>query len=273
MKNLHIIMPMAGEGKRFKEKGYDIPKPLLKPQGTAELFFYALNSIFQFNDLPFTDISIYDVPIKMTFIVRNEFVEIYGIDKIIHSIYPFANIVTIEKTTRGALETVLLAEQYIDKEKDAVLVMDCDFCFYCPNYLNQIKWELETVDAMPLLMSFYSKFPGYSFAEVETNGNYKYAINVVEKNPVSSYALAGCYFLGSADRFLKCAKKVIKDWENNSIQSKEIYLSLVYNYLIKDIGYKDCVKLIDMNLHDDKLISCNIPEDFEHFGKKNIWDS
>ena len=28
--NIHIIMPMAGEGNRFKEKGYDIPKPLIK---------------------------------------------------------------------------------------------------------------------------------------------------------------------------------------------------------------------------------------------------
>ena len=39
--NIHIIMPMAGEGNRFKEKGYNIPKPLIKLNG-KEFYRHAL---------------------------------------------------------------------------------------------------------------------------------------------------------------------------------------------------------------------------------------
>ena len=274
MKNLHIIMPMAGEGRRFKDAGYDIPKPLLKPNDGQELFFCALNSLFAIDDLPFSSTDVYDAPVKMTFIVRTEFISDYHIDNIIKSVYPTANVIGIDKTTRGALETVMLAEPFIDKENDAVLVMDCDFCFHCESYIRRISHELLTEDPHPLLMSFYSKFPGYSYAETENNGGIYYAVNVVEKHPISTHAIAGCYFLGSANRFLKCAKKVIKDWENGKIDSKEIYLSLVYNYLLKDLKYRDSIELIDMNLHKDHLWSFNTPQDFENRDiDKNIWDN
>ena len=31
--SIKLIMPMAGEGSRFKEKGYDVPKPLVPVKG------------------------------------------------------------------------------------------------------------------------------------------------------------------------------------------------------------------------------------------------
>ena len=31
--SIKLIMPMAGEGNRFKEKGYDVPKPLVPVKG------------------------------------------------------------------------------------------------------------------------------------------------------------------------------------------------------------------------------------------------
>ena len=31
--SIKLIMPMAGEGNRFKEKGYDTPKPLVPVKG------------------------------------------------------------------------------------------------------------------------------------------------------------------------------------------------------------------------------------------------
>ena len=43
MKTLHIIIPMAGEGNRFKEAGYNIPKPLIKFEG-KELYRHSLES-------------------------------------------------------------------------------------------------------------------------------------------------------------------------------------------------------------------------------------
>ena len=270
MKKLHIIMPMAGEGKRFKDKGYDVPKPLIKLDG-VELYRHAINSLFTVDDLPFDNSDFYKVEVNYTFIVRKEFIDDYHIDEDIHKYYPNANVISVEKTTRGALETVMLARPYIDEQIEALLVMDCDFEFYCPKYLHSIKEELHNNDSYPMLMTFYSTRPIYSFVEPASDCRTR-GIRVVEKEAISSYAIAGCYFLGNAERFFKCADKVVKDFDKGKLKSKELYISLVYNYLMDNIGFP--IRIVDMNFHTDKLWSYNVPEDLEKFNKeKSIWDA
>lgn len=269
MKKLHIIMPMAGEGKRFKDKGYDVPKPLIKLDG-VELYRHAINSLFTVDDLPFDNSDFYKVEVNYTFIVRQEFIDDYHIDEEIHKYYPKANVIAVEKTTRGALETVMLARPYIDEQVEAILTMDCDFEFFCPKYLNKIKDELHNNDAYPLLMTFYSTRPIYSYVETDPLINSE-GRRVAEKEVISSYAIAGCYFLGNAERFFKCAEQMIKDYDKGKLNAKELYISLVYNYLIKKTNYT--VNIVDMNFHKDKLWSYNVPEDLENFNKeKSIWD-
>ena len=82
---VHIIMPMAGAGSRFKEQGYDVPKPLIK-LNDVELYRHALNSIDKNEQL-----NGYDF--KYTFIVRKEFYDI--VSKQILKLYPHANILYI----------------------------------------------------------------------------------------------------------------------------------------------------------------------------------
>ena len=44
MRNLHIIMPMAGEGSRFRNAGWTTPKPLIELNGKP-LFVRAIESV------------------------------------------------------------------------------------------------------------------------------------------------------------------------------------------------------------------------------------
>ena len=44
MRSLHIIMPMAGEGSRFLQEGWTIPKPLIELNGVP-LFLRAISSV------------------------------------------------------------------------------------------------------------------------------------------------------------------------------------------------------------------------------------
>ena len=99
MRPLHIIMPMAGEGSRFLKEGWMVPKPLIQLHGDP-LFIRAINSL---------DIS--DIEMKYSFIVRQEHIDKYDIDKMIRDYLPVANVYSVLKTTRGAVETCLLAEQ------------------------------------------------------------------------------------------------------------------------------------------------------------------
>ena len=43
MKTLHIIMPMAGEGSRFKEAGYNIPKDIYIHEVEDKLGIFYIN--------------------------------------------------------------------------------------------------------------------------------------------------------------------------------------------------------------------------------------
>lgn len=265
MKNLHIIMPMAGEGSRFKEAGYIVPKPLIKVDD-KELYRRALDSVEAYID--------WGVTIKHTFIVRREFIQNYNIDIQIRQVYNDANIVIVDKTTRGALETALLAEPYIDQERDNIMIMDCDIEFYCNQYnaelFNQYCWKEESSE--PILLSFYSHDTRYSYAECKSGGDF-WAIRTAEKNPISTHALTGCYYFGDADEFVKLGHMLIDDFTNGKVDSKEIYVSLLYNYYFKD-GY-NIIRLVDFNQHIDKLLSYGTPEEMEFsLNNKfnNIWD-
>ena len=104
-------MPMAGEGSRFLKEGWTTPKPLIELHGVP-LFKRAIGSV-----------AVEGAPMKYSFIVRREHIEKYHIDDQIRTILPNANVFFVEKTTRGAVETCLMAESAID-DADGIVVMD-----------------------------------------------------------------------------------------------------------------------------------------------------
>lgn len=247
--NIHIIMPMAGEGNRFKEKGYDIPKPLIK-LNDKEFYRHALDS---FNNLKLYGGDL--INIKYSFIVRQEFIDDYNIDKEIHSVYPEANIIGVKKTTRGALETIMLAKDFIEDD-DYVVSMDCDIEFNCQTFLRSMLM------GKPQILSFYSKDPKYSYAKV--NGGL--VTETAEKKCISTHAIAGCYCFGYGKQFKECATELINEFTEGKISYKEIYVSLIFNKLPKAL-------LIDCDMHKDKIWSYGTPEDFENYDiNRCIWD-
>ena len=264
MRTLHIIMPMAGEGSRFKEAGYNIPKPLIKFQD-KELYRHALDS------LDFSELNQYsnhiNIYIKYTFIVRKEFITNYNIDKEIRKYYNNANILTVDKTTRGALETLMIAKDYIDDE-DYVISIDCDIKFICNSYIKEIYQRLLYDSFIPMVLSFYSKNPIYSYINPI---NTRYGNYLEEKNPISTYALGGCYCLGTGKNLKLASEQYVNDLESGIIKSKELYLSGVYNYIMNII--KANTEIVDMNMHFDHYWSFGTPYDLEHYNyDRNIWD-
>ena len=218
MRPLHIIMPMAGEGSRFLKEGWTTPKPLIVLHGMP-LFMRAIGSVF-----------IEGVSMKYSFIVRQDHIDRFHIDEQIRAIIPEANIFSVTKTTRGAVETCLMAESAIDEE-DAVMVMDCDLEFRSKVFMKGITEILRQPSAEAnggMLISFESTEPRYSYAEVDDNMVVK---RTAEKEVISSHALCGAYFFSSAKGFLKAAHRLM----NEPVFTKpEYYVSLLYNYLLAD---------------------------------------
>lgn len=243
MRPLHIIMPMAGEGSRFIKEGWTIPKPLIELKGLP-LFLRAVRSV-----------TIEGVPMKYSFIVRKEHIERYQIDRRIKSLLPNANVLFVEKTTRGAVETCLMADNLM-AEEDAIMVLDCDLEFRSRTFMDGIKNILELPSSEAnggMLVSFESLEPRYSYAEVDGNMIVK---RTAEKEVISSHALCGAYFFSSAKGFLKAAHKLM----NEPVFTKpEYYVSLLYNYLLAD---GETVRLAQM----EEYYSYGTPEEL----RKNI---
>ena len=242
MRPLHIIMPMAGEGNRFLKEGWTTPKPLIELKGMP-LFKRAIGSVV-----------VEGAPMKYSFIVRKEHIDQYHIDKQIKAILPNANVFFVEKTTRGAVETCLIAEPAIS-EDDAITVMDCDLEFRSKGYIEGISQILR----MPaekanggMLVSFESTEPRYSYAEVDDDMIVK---RTAEKEVISNHALCGAYFFSTAKGFLNAAHRLL----NEPVFTKpEYYVSLLYNYLLAD---GETVRLSTM----EEYYSYGTPEELKRY--------
>ena len=209
---------MAGEGSRFAKAGWTTPKPLIKLNGIP-LFQRAISSV-----------AIEGVIMKYSFIVRQEHIQNQHIDKLITEILPEANVFSVQVTTRGAVETCLVAEQAISDD-DAVIVMDCDLEFRSVCYnelvLKALSLPADKADG-GALVSFESNNPRYSYAKIDDEGCVQCT---AEKNPISSHALCGSYFFGSGKDFKRVAHQLLDEGMHGS---PEFYVSLLYNYLLSE---------------------------------------
>ena len=233
---------MAGEGSRFLNEGWMTPKPLIELKGIP-LFKRAIGSVVVEN-----------VPIKYSFIVREEHISKYHIDEQIKAILPEANIFSVLKTTRGAVETCLLAEPVIGLE-DVIVVMDCDLEFHSREYCEELKHILEVSAEEAeggILLSFYSKNPKYSYVEIDENSQ---VIRTVEKEVISKYALCGAYCFSSGKGFLQAAHALINE---PTFTKAEFYVSLLYNYLLEK-GEKVKLTMID------EFSSYGTPEELKQY--------
>lgn len=212
-------MPMAGEGSRFRDAGWTTPKPLIELNGKA-LFLRAIDSV-----------QIQGVKMKYSFIVRDEHIIDYKIDEGIHKILPEASVYSVYRTTRGAVETCMIAESGIEDD-EAIVVMDCDLEFESSEYKSFIARSLNTpIEEVcgGALVSFESDLPKYSYAEVDSKTGL--VTRTAEKEVISSHALCGAYFFASGREFKQVAHQLL----NEPVMLKpEFYVSLLYNYLLRN---------------------------------------
>ena len=230
---IHLIMPMGGAGSRFQNKGFDMPKPLI-PIHNKPFFYWATRSIEKF-------VSIKD----LTFVVLNEHIKNYHIDKKILEYFPNANIVILEKQLNGA---VLTCNEGLNNINDdlPVVFSDCDQLFMCNEfyeYCNSGKFD----ELDGILLNFIATEPKYSFLELN-NG---YVVRTVEKEAISDMAICGCYYFKNKEIFVKSLKEYLV---NCSYQ--EYFVSGLYNIMIKN-GAK--VKTFKVDAH----LPFGIPEEYE----------
>lgn len=229
----NIVLPIAGNGQRFVDKGYLTIKPLIEVKGKY-LVEKSLESIDK------TDVN-------LIFIIRKEHNQTFQLgDKLRDRFGALITIVETDKITEGALCTCLLAEKYIDDENP--LVIFTPDCYFEPRfYADHVSKKYDGVVCV-----FNSDSPAHSYVQVDSEG---YVTKAAEKEVISNHAVGGLYYFRRGNLFVKYAKMQI---EQNIRTKGEFYICPVYNLLIKD-GLKIG---IDKNSRHDIL---GTPEDLERY--------
>lgn len=226
---MNIVIPMAGEGSRFKQAGYTFPKPLIDVEGKPMIQRVVEN------------IGIEDA--NYIFLVRQEHIDNYAIDKVVTNLVKKAIVIPVKELTEGAACTVLLAEKYIDNAAP-LLIANSD-------QLVEWKLSIKEFESNGHIYVFNDTHPKWSF--VKLNG--RFITEVAEKQPISNIATTGIYYWFRGDLFVNSAKKMIRD---NIRVNNEFYIAPVYNIAIKE-GWWFTVRYVN------KMHGLGTPEDLERY--------
>jgi len=214
---MKIIIPMAGNGSRFAEKGFVDPKPFISVQGKPMIqrVVHSLNM----------------AGTEHIFLAKKEHIERYDFK----AIFPYLDhkVVPIEKTTQGAALTVLQTEHLFEQDED-ILIVNSDQLF---TYNNRTINEVRESDVAGCIWCFEGSGNNWSYAKLDDNG---FVIQVAEKKQISNLATGGMYYWRSFRRFKECVMKMI---EANDRTNNEFYVAPTYNYLSAD--EKVIVKMLD----------------------------
>lgn len=232
---------MAGEGRRFREVGYMLPKMLIEAKGKT-LLEWSVDS------LPLGLCS------RLIFVAQQKHEEEFRLSEKIKSIYD--NRVSslqfkfIDKLTRGQSETACLAKHLIDLSQP-LLIFNIDTQFSSSSLeKNLLRKNIDGV-----LGAFYSVEPRFSFAALNDKN---FVSKTAEKEVISSNALTGLYHFTHPEDFFEAAESA---FEKNETTKGEFYIAPLYNHLINK-GRKLIVDLAD------EVNILGTPEELENFIKK-----
>ena len=242
----NIVIPMAGHGKRFKDVGISKPKFMIKVKNKT-LFEWSLDS------LPI------EISKKIIFICLDEHEKKFNVSEFINNImnkkYPKINyeLIYLEKTTRGQVETVLHAKRLINSDS-SLIIYNIDTHFISTRLKSKIlTLKNQNIDGM--LGCFTSNDENLSFVELDKNNLVK---RVKEKEKISNLASTGLYVFNNGTQFVESAERMIK---NDIKVRNEFFVSELYNILLQE-GKKFQVDIAE------EFIPFGTPDDIKKFDMK-----
>ena len=228
---MKIIVPMAGTGNRFVEKGYPDPKPLIHVNG-KRIIQYILD-MFEGEDNEFV------------FICNDTHLATTDMRDVLLSLKPNAKVVSMPQHKLGPVWTVKAVYDEI-KDDEEVIVS------YCDNpYIWDIEYFKEHVKQYDMdgCVLTHSGFHPHTLANtkmafVKDIPNTPYFSEIKEKacytdNPMNEHASTGVYYFKKGSYIKKYFDLAM---ERGIQYNGEFYVTLVFNLLIQDglkVGYYD----------------------------------
>jgi dTDP-glucose pyrophosphorylase len=207
---MNILIPLAGNGSRFINRGFKTPKPLI-----------------EIIDKPMIQHSIESLNLEgnYIFIIRTQHNIDNKLTNLLQKLKPNCKIIEIDKLTQGCTDTCLYAKTYINNNKP-LIITNCDQILDWDSNRFLDYLQLNT-DIDGTVMTYKSTHPKNSFIKINHNG---FATELVEKKVISDIALVGFHYWKCGRDFVWSAEELIKQ---NIRMNDEYYISITYNLLIK----------------------------------------
>lgn len=201
------VIPMAGEGSRFRAAGYELPKPFIDVLGKP-----MISRVIE--SLPKSD--------KTIFICRKQHLEEYPwFASALLGLTESAEIVTVDHLTEGAACTVLLAEHLINNDEELIIAnSDQEVIFD-----HMMFDSLRRADQDGIIFLFTANHPKWSYAQIQSGK----VVHVAEKTVISHNATCGIYYFKRGADYVGAANNMIR---KNQRTNGEFYNAPVYNELI-----------------------------------------
>ena len=206
----NVLIPMAGEGSRFRLVGYDMPKPLIKV-----------------NDKSMIELVIDNIGIDAhyIFVARKEDEEKHNISGHLSLMCKDFTLILQEGRLDGAAKSALLAIDYIDNDSPLIIANSDQYAVW--NSKRTIKEFIRSgIDGG--ILTFDATDSKWSFVKQNKFG---FVGAVAEKNAISNEATCGIYYWKTGKDFVKYTNKMILS-ENKT--NNEFYICPVYNEAIQD---------------------------------------
>lgn len=228
------VLPMAGRGSRFADKGYETPKPLIEVGGKP-MFSWALQSL---DGLPLSHLVV---------VLLKEHEQAFGVSHLFKKYWRASAIdfILLPEVTQGQLCTVMEAEPFF--RDDQPLVIAASDTLVRGNLAHDIAHQ--PAGSAGLISVAYLPGDRWSFAKTDENGK---VVQVAEKVRISDHASTGIYFFNRCDYLRKYARQIL---DNQEKTKGEYYVIPVYQKMIDAglwVGISQATEMWDMGTPEAK---------------------
>lgn len=257
---MNIIIPMAGEGKRFSDEGYKVPKPAIPmvDRRTGR-------------ELPMVACAVLDLPgveeegANVTFIER-DFHRRNGVENAVKAVFPKAKFLAIDYLTEGQACTCLLAGEWIDNGEE-LLIAGCD---------NGMVMDMRTFedakrDADCLVFTYRHNEAvlanpnayGWMIADGDGTITGVSVKKAISNAPMEDHAVVATFWFREGGIFVRAARKMIA--EDDRVNG-EFYVDEAVRHVI-DLGYH--AKVFEIS----RYLCWGTPKDYEDYmGTVRYWE-
>lgn len=234
---------MAGHSRRFKEKGYELPKFLLK-LGSQTVIEKVIN-MFSYED-------------NFHLILNKKLDNLDEVIDYLQQLSPNIHIYLINSHEKGPAYSVLSTDLNI-LDSEPILISYCDFTIDWD--YKRFKREAEGCDAgVPFFRGFHASSLGdtkYAYMKIESNR----MLELKEKESFTSYPMSepascGIYYFKSLSYFHELASELFQS--KIALPNGEAYVSLLLNLSVRRGDFVFSFKV-------NKFICLGTPEDYEQY--------